>query len=58
MGIISKKGDRSMYANQYIKCDVEKCKHNAGGINCRLESIKVTCANQNCTCCGDYAEKE
>ena len=47
-----------MYANQYIKCDVEKCKHNAGGLNCRLESIKITCANKSCTCCGDYAEKE
>ncbi len=47
-----------MYKNPSIKCDVEKCKHNTEGLNCRLDSIKVTCANQSCTCCGDYVEKD
>ncbi|MBR1968214.1 MAG: DUF1540 domain-containing protein [Clostridia bacterium] len=48
-----------MYKNSCIKCDVEKCKHNADGCNCELESIKVTCGcGEQCTCCGDYSEKE
>ena len=47
-----------MYKNQAIKCDVEKCKHNTEGLNCRLDSIKVTCGGAGCTCCQDYAEKE
>ena len=36
-----------MNRNYSIKCDVEKCKHNAEGCNCQLECIKVTCG------CGD-----
>ncbi|MBO5068475.1 MAG: DUF1540 domain-containing protein [Clostridia bacterium] len=48
-----------MYKNSCIKCDVKKCKHNADGCNCELESIKVTCGcGEQCTCCGDYSEKE
>lgn len=45
--------------NNSIRCDVENCRHNADGCNCGLDSIKVTCGcGENCTCCGDYAEKE
>ncbi len=47
-----------MYCNQTIKCDVEKCKHNSDGLNCRLQSIKVTCSGGSCTCCGDYSEEK
>ena len=48
-----------MYKNSCIKCDVEKCKHNADGSNCALNSIKITCGcGDGCTCCGDYSEKE
>ncbi|MBQ7348962.1 MAG: DUF1540 domain-containing protein [Clostridia bacterium] len=46
-----------MYRNDSIRCDVEKCKHNTDGCNCCLDSIKVTCGNGSCTCCGDYCEK-
>ena len=45
--------------NYSIKCDVTKCKHNAEGCNCMLETIKVTvCCGSQCTCCGSYHERE
>ena len=48
-----------MEKNYCIRCDVEKCKHNVDGANCQLSSIMVTCGcGEQCTCCGDYAEKE
>lgn len=46
-----------MEGNRQIRCDAVSCKHNNGGINCQLESIKVcSCCGENCTCCGDYEE--
>lgn len=47
-----------MNKNYSIKCDVTKCKHNAEGCNCQLDTIKVTCGCDNCTCCGSFSEKE
>ena len=45
--------------NYAIKCDVTKCRHNSDGLNCALESIKVTCGcGESCTCCGNYSEIE
>ena len=47
-----------MDKNHCIECDVSRCKHNADGSNCRLDSIKVTCGcGEQCTCCGDFEEK-
>ncbi len=48
-----------MNRNYSIRCDVDKCRHNTDGCNCSLDSIKVCCGcGDNCTCCGDYQEKE
>ena len=47
-----------MSRNYSIRCDVTKCKHNAQGCNCALDSIKVTCGCQGDTCCGDFSEKD
>ncbi len=47
-----------MQRNCCIKCDVTRCKHNADGKNCALESVMITCGcGEQCTCCGDYQEK-
>lgn len=49
-----------MEKNYSIKCDVTRCKHNNDGCNCALSQIKVTCGceGENCTCCGDFCDKE
>lgn len=47
-----------MNKNYSIKCDVKKCRHNAEGCNCCLDSVKITCGcGENQTCCGDYSEE-
>lgn len=47
-----------MEKNFCIKCDVKSCRYNYEGTNCELGSIKVTnCCGEQCTCCGDYAER-
>ncbi|MBQ0098966.1 MAG: DUF1540 domain-containing protein [Firmicutes bacterium] len=44
--------------NSSVKCDVKTCKHNEKGCNCKLNSIKVTCASKDsCTCCDDFCER-
>ena len=50
-----------MYKNSSIKCDVRRCKHNADGCNCELQSIKVGCCDATCqgqTCCESFVEDE
>ena len=48
-----------MYKNSNIKCDVTKCKHNADGCCCELQSIRVGCSEgcgEKGTCCESFAE--
>lgn len=53
-----KKERKNMHKNKAIRCDVTKCRHNAEGCNCCLDSIEVTCGcNEHQTCCGSYSEK-
>lgn len=48
-----------MNRNYSIKCDVEKCRHNADGCCCELDTIRVTCGcGEQCTCCEDFEEKD
>ena len=50
-----------MYKNNNIKCDVKKCKHNAEGCWCELQSIRVgSCegCGEKGTCCESFAEIE
>ena len=48
-----------MKKNRNVKCDVVKCAHNDQGCRCELDQIKITCGcGEQCTCCGDYQEKE
>ncbi len=47
-----------MNRNYSIKCDVTKCRHNAEGCNCQLQSVKITCGEMGCTCCDDYSERD
>ena len=43
--------------NDSIKCDVCECEHNYHGKNCSLGTVKITCSQKGCTCCGDFNEK-
>ncbi len=43
--------------NDSIKCDVCDCEHNYHGQNCTLGTVKITCSGKNCTCCGDFNDK-
>lgn len=45
--------------NHDIACNVDTCKHNYHGCNCKLEKITVGCAcdSSSCTCCESYDEK-
>ena len=44
--------------NDKIKCDVCTCTHNVEGRNCCLDSVKITCGSEGCTCCDDYNDKD
>ena len=49
----------NMYKNKNIKCDVTKCRHNAEGSWCELQSIQVGCSEgcgEKCTCCESFDE--
>jgi len=45
--------------NRDIACNVQKCVHNFGGCNCKLDKITVgcTCDSDVCTCCESYSER-
>ncbi len=47
-----------MNDNHVIKCDVRKCQHNREGKDCELGTIKITCSEKGCTCCGDFDENK
>ncbi len=37
-----------------IVCDVKKCRHNFNGKSCTLNTVKVSCDCEDCTCCESY----
>ena len=44
--------------NRDIACNVNTCKHNYQGCNCKLNTIKVGCScGDTCTCCESYDEE-
>lgn len=50
-----------MNMNKNIRCDVKKCKHNADGCCCELQSIQVGCCEgcgEKGTCCESFAEND
>ena len=46
-----------MNKNYSVRCDVKKCAHNVGGLNCRLNCVKITCGADKSTRCDDYSEE-
>lgn len=44
--------------NHDIKCDVLNCKHNVNRDCCGLDSVKIGCGCENCTCCEDFEEQD
>lgn len=43
--------------NRDIACNVNSCRHNYGGCNCKLTKITVGCTcGDSCTCCESYDE--
>lgn len=44
--------------NESILCDVHLCKHNVGGANCSLRSVKITTDCTDCTCCDSFDCKQ